>query len=67
MHNILTIIKNNAINPLKQSPNLIIKKINLHTTYKLNKSPKTQIIFPNNKLKNKTLSLFYLPPPHRKL
>lgn len=64
VHNILAVIRNDAINPLGQSPGLIIREINLHAAYELGESPRAQIIFPDSKLENGATSLFYLffPP-----
>ena len=62
VHNILAVIRNDAINPLGQSPGLIIREINLHAAYELGESPRAQIIFPDSKLENGAVSLFYLPP-----
>ena len=63
VHNILAVIRNDAINPLGQSPGLIIREINLHAAYELGESPRAQIIFPDSKLENGAVSLFYLTPP----
>lgn len=63
VHNILAVIRNDAINPLGQSPGLIIREINLHAAYELGESPGAQIIFPDSKLEDGAVSLFYLPPP----
>lgn len=60
VHNILAVIRNDAINPLGQSPGLIIREINLHAAYELGESPRAQIIFPDSKLENGATSLFYL-------
>lgn len=62
VHNILAVIRNDAINPLGQSPGLIIREINLHAAYELGESPRAQIIFPDSKLENGAVSLFYLSP-----
>lgn len=58
VHNILAVIRNDAINPLGQSPGLIIREINLHAAYELGESPRAQIIFPDSKLENGAMSLF---------
>lgn len=60
VHNILAVIRNDAINPLGQSPGLIIREINLHAAYELGESLRAQIIFPDSKLENGAVSLFYL-------
>lgn len=67
VHNILAVIRNDAINPLGQSPGLIIREINLHAAYELGESLRAQIMFPDSKLENGAVPLFYLPPLPRKL
>lgn len=62
MHNILAVLRNDAINPLGQSPGLIIREINLHAAWELGESPRTQIIFPDSKLENGAASQGPNPP-----